>query len=140
MSAKPSADPDTNTEPRHLLTTAYTAAVTAVASDDADVSSPLSFGLASDGFPDPATHQFRPGPGWVSAADAGWSAARHAAHSPVEVTEIGLPQRIPGDRVVPGGLGDAGTARRRDPEALRDNLNRHLSGVRDGRATSRPNP
>lgn len=143
VSAKPSADPDTNTDPRprHLLTTAHTAPVTAVASDDADVSSPIFFGMASDGLPDPETHQFRPGPGWVSTADAGESAARHAAHSSIEtVTEIGLPQRIPGDRLVPAGLGEPGTGWRRDPEALRDTLNRHLSGVRDGRATSRPNP
>ncbi|MDV7353704.1 ATP-binding protein [Rhodococcus oxybenzonivorans] len=142
VSAKPSNDPDTNTDPRprHLLTTAYTAPTTAVTSDD-DVSSPIFFGMVSDEMSDPAAHRIRPEPGWGSAADAGWSAARHAARSPVEtVTDVGLPQRIPGDRLVPGGLVDTDTARRRDPEAIRDNLGRHLSGVRDGRATSRPLP
>ncbi|MBH5143447.1 hypothetical protein G8767_27410 [Rhodococcus sp. IC4_135] len=129
----------TASSPRHLRTSAYTPPVPAAVTDDEGVTTPIFFGMVSEWLTDPATPRSRPGPEWVSPADAGWSAARHAAHAPVENrTESGLPQRVPGDRIVPGGLDGVGAARRRDPDAIRENLTRHLAGVRNGRSTSRP--
>ncbi|NMN96271.1 HAMP domain-containing sensor histidine kinase [Antrihabitans stalactiti] len=80
--------------------------------------------------------------GWRSAGDEGWSAADRSHDVAVEKNTVtGLPQRQPGQRLVPGGIGAqtggprSGTS---NPDLVRANLTRHLKGVRDGRA-ARPN-
>ncbi|MGS2806815.1 ATP-binding protein [Nocardia sp. MW-W600-9] len=75
------------------------------------------------------------GASWSSPGDAGWSAAASAGNPPTSSrTSGGLPIRKPGAQLVPGGLTPAEEAGARDPEEIRNNLTRHLSGVRSGRA------
>lgn len=75
------------------------------------------------------------GASWSSPGDAGWSAAASAGTPPTSSrTAGGLPIRKPGAQLVPGGLSPAEEAGARDPEEIRNNLTRHLSGVRSGRA------
>ncbi|KAF0848748.1 sensor histidine kinase [Nocardia caishijiensis] len=75
------------------------------------------------------------GASWSSPGDAGWSAAASADSPPTSArTSGGLPIRKPGAQLVPGGLAPAEEAGARDPEEIRNNLTRHLSGVRSGRA------
>ncbi|WP_257015360.1 ATP-binding protein [Rhodococcus sp. ACS1] len=80
---------------------------------------------------------------WVTRADTGWSAARRAAQHPPERTiRNGLPQRIPGQRLVPGGVDeiDHMSRRARTPETVRANLTRHQHGVRAGRTGTPRDP
>ncbi|PWV72185.1 signal transduction histidine kinase [Nocardia neocaledoniensis] len=75
------------------------------------------------------------GASWSSPGDAGWSAAASAGNPPTSSRTVGgLPIRKPGAQLVPGGLTPAEEAGPRDPEEIRNNLTRHLSGVRSGRA------
>lgn len=75
------------------------------------------------------------GASWSSPGDAGWSAAASAGNPPTSSRTVGgLPIRKPGAQLVPGGLAPAEEAGARDPEEIRNNLTRHLSGVRSGRA------
>ncbi|MCX4097079.1 sensor histidine kinase [Nocardia sp. alder85J] len=77
---------------------------------------------------------------WTSPADAGWAAAADASNpSAVNHTVGGLPIRQPGAQLVPGGLAPAVEAVNPDPEEIRNNLSRHLSGVRSGRANAHNN-
>ena len=73
---------------------------------------------------------------WVSSADEGWSAAQRAIDSTAEAATSGLPQRIPGRRLVPGSVDVVGPnpSRLRTPAVIRENLARHQAGVREGRA------
>ncbi|MGW5434976.1 ATP-binding protein [Nocardia asteroides] len=75
------------------------------------------------------------GASWSSPGDAGWSAAASAGNPQTSSRTVGgLPIRKPGAQLVPGGLAPAEEAGARDPEEIRSNLTRHLSGVRSGRA------
>ncbi|MFD4456932.1 ATP-binding protein [Nocardia sp. NPDC058480] len=75
------------------------------------------------------------GASWSAPGDAGWSAAAEADHPATSSrTSGGLPIRKPGAQLVPGGLTPAEEEGARDPEEIRNNLTRHLSGVRSGRA------
>ncbi len=77
---------------------------------------------------------------WSSPGDAGWLAAEDASHPTTTArTAGGLPIRRPGAQLVPGGLAPAEDAGTRDPEEIRNNLTRHLSGVRSGRANAQYN-
>lgn len=77
---------------------------------------------------------------WSSPADIGWLAAAQAsAPQFVDHTTGGLPIRQPGAQLVPGGLTTDHASRAPDPEEIRNNLSRHLSGVRSGRADARNN-
>ncbi|WP_369801752.1 ATP-binding protein [Nocardia sp. BMG51109] len=72
---------------------------------------------------------------WDSPADEGWAAAADASRPPTaDRTDGGLPIRKPGAQLVPGGLTPADEPGTPDPEEIRSNLSRHLSGVRSGRA------
>ncbi|GGK49335.1 sensor histidine kinase [Nocardia camponoti] len=72
---------------------------------------------------------------WSAPGDDGWSAAANAgAPATSSRTSGGLPIRKPGAQLVPGGLTTAEDTGPRDPEEIRNNLTRHLSGVRSGRA------
>ncbi|PPJ17278.1 ATP-binding protein [Nocardia nova] len=77
---------------------------------------------------------------WSSPADEGWAAAADAS-SPTATTRTsgGLPIRRPGAQLVPGGLTQEDVVEARDPEEIRNNLSRHLSGVRSGRVSVRDN-
>lgn len=77
---------------------------------------------------------------WSSPADIGWLAAAQAsAPQFVDHTTGGLPIRQPGAQLVPGGLATAHQSSAPDPEEIRNNLSRHLNGVRSGRADARNN-
>lgn len=70
--------------------------------------------------------------------DQGWQAAERAVTGEsAGRSRSGLPMRRPGSTLVPGQAGQgANGAVARDPEAIRAHLNRHLAGVRRGRASS----
>lgn len=71
--------------------------------------------------------------------DQGWQAAERAVSAETAGRSAsGLPVRRPGSTLVPGQAGSAGAraTAARDPEAIRAHLNRHLAGVRRGRATT----
>ncbi|NKY48728.1 ATP-binding protein [Nocardia vermiculata] len=82
-----------------------------------------------------------PSGAWSSPADAGWAAAADAsAPTANSRTTGGLPIRRPGAQLVPGGLTQDDPAEARDPEEIRNNLSRHLSGVRSGRVSAQNDP
>ncbi len=107
--------------------------------------SPIYQDLVSEWLVDPATGQGRSHV-WSSPADAGWAAARQADDSTIGMrTESGLPVRRPGSRLVPGRVdspsrtaNQAPSAERpagpRSPDAVREKLTNHFTGVRIGRA------
>ncbi|MFI9510400.1 ATP-binding protein [Nocardia sp. NPDC052566] len=100
---------------------------------------PIYQRMVSEWLVEPATSQ-APADAWTSPADAGWMAAEDASHpTPSARTVGGLPIRRPGAQLVPGGLAPAEEAGTRDPEEIRNNLTRHLSGVRSGRADAQYN-
>ncbi len=90
----------------------------------------------------PASGWLGPGEGTFSnsAADAGWAAAEKVAkHVETERTRAGLPQRRPGQRLVPGAVAQTRSLPPRDPEAIRRRLASHAAGVSRGR-TATVNP
>ncbi|WP_067653196.1 ATP-binding protein [Nocardia harenae] len=95
---------------------------------------PIYQRMVSEWLVEPASSEAAPG-SWSSPADAGWSAAAEAS-KPITSSRTagGLPIRRPGAQLVPGGLAQAEEQGDRDPEEIRNNLTRHLSGVRSGRA------
>ncbi|MFD3463017.1 ATP-binding protein [Nocardia fluminea] len=100
---------------------------------------PIYQRMVSEWLVEPASAPAESGNGnstsWSAPGDAGWSAAAEADHpSTSSRTSGGLPIRKPGAQLVPGGLTPAEEAGARDPEEIRNNLTRHLSGVRSGRA------
>jgi signal transduction histidine kinase len=73
-------------------------------------------------------------------ADQAWSAAARIEETqPLEESAAGLPMRRPGSFLIPGAVDEsdqkpaAPAASRRDPEAIRRNLNRHKNGVSSAR-------
>jgi signal transduction histidine kinase len=78
---------------------------------------------------DPAT--------FVTAADAGWQAARAAAAARVEggLTRAGLPKRVPRNRLLPGNAGPGTPVGEssRNADAVRGRLATFQRGIRDGR-------
>lgn len=95
---------------------------------------PIYQRMVSEWLVEPASSEAAPG-SWSSPADAGWSAAADASKPTTSSrTAGGLPIRRPGAQLVPGGLAQAEEQGERDPEEIRNNLTRHLSGVRSGRA------
>ncbi|WP_433682665.1 ATP-binding protein [Nocardia sp. CA-119907] len=100
---------------------------------------PIYQRMVSEWLVEPATAAPSPS-AWTSPADAGWTAAEQASHpTPESRTVGGLPIRRPGAQLVPGGLAPAEEPGVRDPEEIRNNLTRHLSGVRSGRAEAQYN-
>ncbi|MBO0853845.1 MAG: histidine kinase, partial [Nocardia sp.] len=98
---------------------------------------PIFAEMMSAWLADPSADQAQAAVSFESAADDGWQAARRAVEeTPEKKTAAGLPQRDPGNRLVPGGVtgGRGDTAPRRNPESIRSSLSRHQQGVRDGRA------
>ncbi|MFE1596523.1 ATP-binding protein [Nocardia sp. NPDC058705] len=100
---------------------------------------PIYQRMVSEWLVEPASAPTESGGGngatWSAPGDAGWSAAAEADHPPTSSrTSGGLPIRKPGAQLVPGGLTPAEEEGARDPEEIRNNLTRHLSGVRSGRA------
>ncbi|MDG3016072.1 ATP-binding protein [Speluncibacter jeojiensis] len=103
---------------------------------------PIFADMVSMWLTDP-TEQSAPAPTtWTSPADEGWSAAQRASEEPVRSrTDKGLPQRLPGHRLVPGSVGSDHTGdgrQTRDAASIRTRLSRHQQGVRDGRSTVAP--
>lgn len=97
---------------------------------------PIYQRMVSEWLVEPATAQAAEST-WTSPADVGWTAAEEATHpTPTGRTSGGLPIRTPGAQLVPGGLAQADESGARDPEEIRNNLTRHLSGVRSGRANA----
>ncbi|MFE3543445.1 ATP-binding protein [Nocardia sp. NPDC059177] len=99
---------------------------------------PIYQRMVSEWLVEPATapvESSAPAPSWSAPGDDGWSAAASADHPSTSSRTVGgLPIRRPGAQLVPGGLTPAEEAGPRDPEEIRNNLTRHLSGVRSGRA------
>lgn len=97
---------------------------------------PIFAEMMSAWLADPNADRSQVAASFESPGDEGWQAARRAVETPSEKrTAAGLPQRDPGNRLVPGGVtGRADRAPRRDPESIRSSLSRHQQGVRDGRA------
>jgi signal transduction histidine kinase len=79
-------------------------------------------------------------PAWSSPADEGWRAAQAVA-SPTagEITQAGLPKRVPKANLVPGSVNErdaeAGESAR-SAEEVRDRLTSFQRGVREGRAAA----
>jgi hypothetical protein len=74
---------------------------------------------------------------WTSPADDGWRAAASAADVETEVTDGGLPKRVPMAQLVPGGVEKNATAtNRRSPESVRGLLSAYHRGVQRGRQQS----
>ncbi|RJO77159.1 HAMP domain-containing protein [Nocardia panacis] len=101
---------------------------------------PIYQRMVSEWLVEPAATQ-RPADTWRSPADAGWIAAADASHPTATGRTVGgLPIRKPGAQLVPGGVDQAAPSGSiRDPEEIRNNLTRHLSGVRSGRASAQYN-
>ncbi|MVU79151.1 HAMP domain-containing protein [Nocardia sp. ET3-3] len=97
---------------------------------------PIFAEMMSAWLSDPNADRSQVAASFESPGDEGWVAARRAIETtPDKRTAAGLPQRDPGNRLVPGGVnGNADKAAHRDPESIRSSLSRHQQGVRDGRA------
>jgi hypothetical protein len=65
--------------------------------------------------------------------EAGWQRADVVAADATTRNEVGLPQRRPGARLVPGGVTKPADSIARDPEAIRARLTAHAAGVLRGR-------
>ncbi|MFI5714203.1 ATP-binding protein [Nocardia sp. NPDC051750] len=101
---------------------------------------PIYQRMVSEWLVEPASTQEQPRQDWTSPADVGWLAAEDAATpSSDSRTANGLPIRRPGAQLVPGGLAPVEDEAPRNPEEIRSNLTRHLSGVRSGRADAQHN-
>lgn len=108
---------------------------------ESSLGTPIFAEMMSAWLHDPNADRSQTAASFESPGDEGWQAARRAVESQAEVrTAAGLPQRNPGNRLVPGGVnGNADRATRRDPESIRSSLSRHQQGVRDGRAQQEMN-
>jgi signal transduction histidine kinase len=111
---------------------------------------PIFDSLETDWFrrstsPDPGSAAAAPaapdGPGaWNSAADEGWKAARAAAEPNTdEMTNVGLPKRVPRANLVPGSVGGAAEAPQDEPlarsaDSVRSRMASFQRGVREARA------
>ncbi|WP_459548048.1 sensor histidine kinase [Nocardia sp. X0981] len=101
---------------------------------------PIYQRMVSEWLVEPATAQDRPRQDWTTPADPGWLAAEDAAKPTSDSkTANGLPIRRPGAQLVPGGVTPVVDDAPRNPEEIRSNLTRHLSGVRSGRADAQHN-
>ncbi|MGF6884115.1 signal transduction histidine kinase [Nocardia sp. GAS34] len=97
--------------------------------------SPIYQRMVSEWLVEPSASE--PVEAWSSPADDGWAAAAEASRpTTVHRTTGGLPIRAPGAQLVPGSLPPAAESAAPDPEEIRNNLSRHLSGVRSGRANT----
>ncbi|KZM68968.1 ATP-binding protein [Nocardia terpenica] len=99
---------------------------------------PIFAEMMSAWLSDPNQDRSQVAASFESPGDEGWQAARRAIEAqPEKRTAAGLPQRDPGNRLVPGGVNgnaDRTPQSSRDPESIRSSLSRHQQGVRDGRA------
>jgi len=97
--------------------------------------SPIYQRMVSEWLVEPSASE--PAETWSSPADEGWAAAEEASRPAMaHRTTGGLPIRSPGAQLVPGGLTPATDSGAPDPDEIRNNLSRHLSGVRSGRANT----
>ncbi|MGW5153231.1 ATP-binding protein [Rhodococcus koreensis] len=137
--------PQPGTSPRHLLDPTRTATffqrpALDAAHQDPPAHTPIFASIAPLWLTDPtSTHD--PQQQWVTRADPGWAAAERATQAPdAATTPNGLPQRVPGQRLVPGGVtgADRSPTPRRTPDTIRANLTRHHNGIRAGRARTQP--
>ncbi|NEW41377.1 HAMP domain-containing protein [Nocardia cyriacigeorgica] len=129
--------------PETVTVTAESAAATSTSTRlqpvGGDSPTPIYQRMVSEWLVEPATAQPSSST-WSSPADAGWMAAEDASKPTTSARTVGgLPIRRPGAQLVPGGLAPAEEAGARDPEEIRNNLTRHLSGVRSGRADAQHN-
>jgi signal transduction histidine kinase len=81
-------------------------------------------------------------PSWTSPADEGWRAAQAlTAPAAGDITQAGLPRRVPRANLVPGSVGGGGDdaeadALTRSPDAARTRMASFQRGVREGRAAA----
>ncbi|MFD7010860.1 ATP-binding protein [Rhodococcus jostii] len=141
----PSPSPPAHTSPRHLLDPTRTATFfqrpgPGAAHENPIAHPPIFASLAPVWLTDP-TNTDNALRQWVTRADPGWAAADRATHNAADaVAPSGLPQRVPGRRLVPGAVieTDRSPNHRRTPDAIRANLTRHHNGIRAGRANTQP--
>ncbi|MBL1077678.1 HAMP domain-containing protein [Nocardia sp. 2] len=103
---------------------------------EATLGTPIFAEMMSAWLSDPNADRSQVAASFESPGDEGWQAAQRVNETRAEKrTAAGLPQRDPGNRLVPGGVtGSADRTPARDPESIRSSLSRHQQGVRDGRA------
>ncbi|MCU1646328.1 MAG: Signal transduction histidine-protein kinase/phosphatase MprB [Nocardia sp.] len=108
---------------------------------EASMGTPIFAEMMSAWLTDPSADRSQVANSFESPGDEGWQAAQRAVEAePQRRTPSGLPQRDPGNRLVPGGVnGNADKQAHRDPESIRSSLSRHQQGVRDGRAMKEMN-
>ncbi|HWC82454.1 MAG TPA: nitrate- and nitrite sensing domain-containing protein [Pseudonocardiaceae bacterium] len=73
---------------------------------------------------------------WSPAADDGWQAVRALAdQGPAELTDVGLPRRMPRAKLLPGSVLDESkpVVTGRDPDTVRNRLSSFQRGVQQGR-------
>ncbi|WP_345493354.1 ATP-binding protein [Nocardia callitridis] len=105
-----------------------------------EIPTPIYQRMVSEWLVEPSTENASDSAWSSPAADEGWLAAEDASHPTTSsTTSGGLPIRRPGAQLVPGGLAQAEESEPRDPDQIRSNLTRHLSGVRSGRANAQYN-
>jgi signal transduction histidine kinase len=81
-------------------------------------------------------------PSWTSPADEGWRAAQAlTAPAAGDITQAGLPRRVPRANLVPGSVGGGGDdaeadAVTRSPDTARTRMASFQRGVREGRAAT----
>lgn len=140
----PLPDPSpAHTSPRHRLDPARAATFFQRPGPGTDSENPIAqppifASLAPVWLTDPTTPD-NSEPQWVTRADPGWEAAERARREGADaVAPSGLPQRVPGRRLVPGAVTDTdrSAAHHRTPEMIRANLTRHHNGIRAGRAST----
>ena len=106
----------------------------------------LHEGLARGREPEQRTPGTRSG-SWRFVADDGFAAAERAIESTSEHTDVGLPQRNPRERLVPGSVGGRAGAdlaatqwSRQDAEELRGRLGSFQRGLTKGRRSLADQP
>ncbi|WP_085997648.1 ATP-binding protein [Nocardia jiangxiensis] len=130
--AEPARAPSWESEPADLWAQTATLPVQQPGAPE-PAESPIYQRMVSEWLVEPSANET--GAAWSSPADAGWAAAEEASKPTMDHrTSGGLPIRNPGAQLVPGGLTPPADTGAPDPEEIRSNLSRHLSGVRSGRA------
>jgi hypothetical protein len=132
--AAPARAPSWESEPADLWAQTATLPVHRPESPEPVAESPIYQRMISEWLVEPSANE--PADAWSSPADAGWAAAEEASRPTLgHRTSGGLPIRNPGAQLVPGGLAPTVDSGAPDPEEIRNNLSRHLGGVRSGRAS-----
>jgi signal transduction histidine kinase len=143
VSMPPPDPPPAQTSPRHRLdpirAATFFQSPGPVADSENPIAQPPIFASLAPVWLTGTTNTDNSDTQWVTRADTGWEAAARATQDAVDaVAPSGLPQRVPGRRLVPGAVTDTdrSATHHRRPEMIRANLTRHHNGIRAGRAST----